>query len=481
MIVSFCSVVHRLRRTSPVSSSTCRYSLDISLSPSLCLSLSAYADCPVETGCSSSPSREFRAIALRCVALAVLSANLLLGASNGAVGTYTLVISGYVAVGIVSLTTVALQNRHPWLRSAFALSDAILVAAVLYPHILGNPVSHNHNLTTTALVVAFILLNHVGLKKDRRQVLLFSCASVAFWIGMLIINALRHAATGGSSFLDAFLTQDLGLAISFAFTAFANYLLAKDHERTRRAAFRADMRRANLSRFFSHNVPSDLQEGGSALELKRREAAVMFVDLRGFTSFAETAPSHQLAQLLTQYRALVSDIVFDHGGTIDKYIGDGVMAVFGHPTSAEDDADRALLCSIELVQALHIWKSSSLQVGLPGLAAGIGLHFGPVIAGVLDSGRHLELTVVGDTVNVAQRLESFAKPLSASLVVSAALMARLKQPIPILQWQTRVAVPVRGRRIPVDIWYLRQPSNDLESQWRGPQPDKHAVSNYATD
>ncbi len=86
---------------------------------------------------------------------------------------------------------------------------------------------------------------------------------------------------------------------------------------------------------------ADLQEGSSALELERRNAVIMFVDLRDFTSFAETAPARELATVLAQYRHLVSGTIFAHRGTVDKFIGDGVMAVFGQPTPMEDDADRA--------------------------------------------------------------------------------------------------------------------------------------------
>ncbi len=175
------------------------------------------------------------------------------------------------------------------------------------------------------------------------------------------------------------MNQDLGLTVSFGFTAFAIYLLARGHDRTRREAIKADRRRLNLSRFFSPFVVSELQERGDALGLQRRNAAIMFVDLRDFTSFAETAPAPapELALVLGEYRQLVSQTIFEHGGTVDKFIGDGVMAVFGHPKPTEKDADRALACALELVDALSHWKRHSNHHGLPALHAAIGCTMAP--------------------------------------------------------------------------------------------------------
>ncbi|MFC1451243.1 adenylate/guanylate cyclase domain-containing protein, partial [Bacillus cereus] len=158
------------------------------------------------------------------------------------------------------------------------------------------------------------------------------------------------------------------------------------------------------------------------LSLERRNAAIMFIDLRDFTSFAEAASAGELALLLAEYRHLVAKTIFEHGGTIDKFIGDGVMAVFGQPSPEIDDADRALACAVALVDQLNDWKNRRKVQGYPALDAGIGLHFGGVVGGVLESGFHDEFTVIGDAVNVAHRLECHAKSLNATLVVSFALM-----------------------------------------------------------
>ncbi|MEI2302224.1 adenylate/guanylate cyclase domain-containing protein [Ensifer sp. MJa1] len=401
-------------------------------------------------------AREIRSILLRFVAFAILLANLLLGDNEGAERTHSIVVVTYLVISMASVAAARYLPGRSWLKTLFVVLDALLVALLLYAHILAGPVTENHNLTTTSLVVAFILLVHVGLKLERRLVLIFSGIVLTSWMAMLAITAARHHTTGALSLLGSFFNQDLGLTVSFGFTAFAIYLLARDHDRTRREALRADQRRLNLSRFFSPLVVSELQDGGDALGLERRSAAIMFVDLRDFTSFAETAPAPELAFVLAEYRQLVSQTIFKHGGTVDKFIGDGVMAVFGQPRPLEDDPDRAMACALDLVNALHDWKNHNALNGYPALDAGIGLHYGKVVGGVLDSGCHSEFTVIGDAVNVAQRLESLAKSLDAPLVVSVSLVARLRTPVQPAIWTPQKAVVLPGRRLPVDIWYLRR-------------------------
>ncbi|WP_018237991.1 adenylate/guanylate cyclase domain-containing protein [Ensifer sp. BR816] len=398
--------------------------------------------------------REVRAILLRFVAFAILLANLILGSREGAETTQRVVVISYFVISVASVATARLLPGRSWLKTLFVVLDALLVTLILYAHILAGPVTENHNLTTTSLVVAFIVLTHVGLKLDRRLVLVFSGIVLTAWVTMLAITAARHHTASVTSLLASFFNEDLGLTVSFGFTAFAIYLLARDHDRTRKEALKANQRRHNLSRFFSPLIVSELQERGQALGLERRNAAIMFIDLRDFTSFAETATARELAFVLAEYRQLVSQTIFDHGGTVDKFIGDGVMAVFGQPRPTEDDADRALACALDLVDALNDWRNHGVRNGYPALDAAIGLHYGTVVGGVLDSGCHSEFTVIGDAVNVAQRLETLAKSLDAPLVISSELVARLRSPAPAAAWISLKAAPLPGRRLPIDVCYL---------------------------
>lgn len=390
---------------------------------------------------------------LRFAALAILAGNLVLGADRGALIQSAVVIA-YLTVSVASAVTLFRGFSRGWMRVGSVALDGLAVALVLYAQLLQAPVDHIHSLTTTGLVVAFVLLNHVGLTADRKLVLLYSLIVILSWLAFLAAMAFRHEGFRPGAAAEAFFNRDLGLAASFSFTAFAVYVVAQDHGRSREAAEISLRRRDNLARFFSPKVVSQIEDGSPALRLVRRRAAIMFVDLRGFTAFAEQATSRELTYVLTRYRAIATSVVTRYGGTVDKYIGDGVMAVFGHVSSAPDDIDRALACSIELVSALAEWKRTSDVNGLPALRAGIGLHAGTVMGGILDAGGHSEFTVVGDAVNVAQRLQSVAKAFRASLVVSSEVFARLSSNPPDIAWRHAADVEIPGRSLRLDVAYL---------------------------
>ena len=140
------------------------------------------------------------------------------------------------------------------------------------------------------------------------------------------------------------------------------------------------------------------------------------------------------------------------GNPVDKFIRDGVMAVFGQPKPRADDAKRALACATELMGCLRIWRCDNLGDRGPALDI---LHFGTVIGGVLESGFHDEFTVVGDAVNVAQRLDSVAKSLESPLVVSAFVFAKIPGYDPEQHWGHRKNANLTGRRERIDIFYIK--------------------------
>lgn len=400
--------------------------------------------------------RELRSASLRFVTLSILFANLVFGDSQSSFAIHMIVSLAYLGVSVASVVVAAHFPARDSLKAAFVALDAVLVTVVLYEHILASPITENHNLTTSSLVVAFVLLNHIALKLDHRLIALFSAIVVMSWLTMLAIMAYRHLADANGSLLSNFFNQDLILTASFGFTALAVYLLALDHDRTRRHALKLEERRMNLSRFFSPTVVSDLQEASAVLDLERRSVAVMFVDIRDFTSYSETADAKELARILAEYRRIVAGTVFAYRGTVDKFIGDGVMAVFGQPRPRPDDARRALACAVELAATLDQWRLANVEQGGPPLETGIGLHYGTAIGGVLESGYHDEFTVVGDAVNVAQRLDSVAKKLRSPLVVSMAMMDQVPGAQYAKQWIRKDEVKLEGRRELIDVVYLNR-------------------------
>jgi adenylate cyclase len=400
--------------------------------------------------------RDIRSASLRAAVLLILFANLILGNDHDSFAVHATVVLGYLAVSLLSLGIAITRRGTPWTDTFFVSIDALLVIIVLYEHLFRFDVMEDHGLTTPSLAIAFLLLNHVGLRLMPWLVILFSSIVLAGWLSLLLLMTARHWSGGiDTQFVTSF-SKDLGLAAAFAFAAIVVYLLTRDHRTIMRVAIESEERRLNLSRFFSPSVVADLQIASDNLDLERREAVVMFVDLREFTRFTETAPAAALAEILAEYRSIVAGEVFRTGGTVDKFMGDGIMAVFGQPKPSPDDAERALQCALQLVRILDDWTKWRRQEGKPALDAGIGLHMGTIIGGVLESGFHDEFTVFGDVVNVAQRLEAMTKTLNAALVVSAAMLNRVPASLSAADWIRKDEVELPGRRGTIAMAYLER-------------------------
>ena len=183
--------------------------------------------------------------------------------------------------------------------------------------------------------------------------------------------------------------------------------------------------RGNFERFFTPMLAARIAAAPESLRLggERRNVAVLFSDIRGFTTLAARLSPLETARLLTEYFSEMADCVFKHGGTLDKFIGDEVMAQWGAPISEADDADRAVAAALDMLAALHRLNAHWLSQGRPRLQVGIGINYGEAFAGYLGSERRLEYTVIGDTVNTAKRLCSAAQ--GGEILVSASLCDRL--------------------------------------------------------
>jgi len=170
------------------------------------------------------------------------------------------------------------------------------------------------------------------------------------------------------------------------------------------------MVRGNFERFFAPRLAAQI--AGSADQLKlggdKTTVAVLFSDIRGFTALSEAMKPDEVARLLSEYLSVMVEIVFRHGGTLDKFIGDAVMAQWGAPISADDDPDRAMDAALDMMRELEVLNERWASEGRPRLQIGIGLSFGESFAGYIGSERRLEYTVIGDVVNIASRLCSEA-------------------------------------------------------------------------
>jgi adenylate cyclase len=190
--------------------------------------------------------------------------------------------------------------------------------------------------------------------------------------------------------------------------------------RQRAAAERA---RSNLSRYFSPNIVEMLASQDEPLGAVRRQTvAVLFVDLVGFTCMAEAMAPEAVMALLREFHERMTAQIFACGGTVDKYIGDEIFAVFGVPAVSDNDAANALECADMMLAALARWNEEREAQGEPQLAIGIGLNYGPAVLGDVGSAHSMSFTVIGDTVNTASRLQGLTRTLKTPLVVGGPLV-----------------------------------------------------------
>jgi len=161
--------------------------------------------------------------------------------------------------------------------------------------------------------------------------------------------------------------------------------------------------------------------------------------------------------MLTEFHERITRIVFDHRGTLEKYIGDAVMATFGTPSRGVDDAGRALRCAWQLADEGQRWSRERARRGRAPVHFGIGVHYGEAVSGSIGDDQRLDYVVVGDTVNVASRLERLTRELDVELVVSDAVVARIREEGSLLglrldQLKPGGEVHLTGRMQPLTIW-----------------------------
>ncbi|MEM7181763.1 MAG: adenylate/guanylate cyclase domain-containing protein [Spirochaetota bacterium] len=224
-------------------------------------------------------------------------------------------------------------------------------------------------------------------------------------------------------------------------------------ERTYRIAYRFSQvieEKEKMGRYFSPGVMEYISKDRQAIESRSHNVTVLVSDIRGFTSLSEKLQAEEVVDLLNEYFAAMVKVIFRYNGTLDKFMGDGILAYFGAPVEREDHAELAIACAKEMQHVLQELNQKRNQRGELALQIGIGLHSGDVILGNVGSESRQEFTIIGNTVNIASRIESLTKEYQTELLISKDTLESSKSQS---NWQSTGKLKIRGREEPLELFY----------------------------
>lgn len=376
--------------------------------------------------------------------------------------------AGFATTGLITLLAAKGKLTLVWSRWIVPVGDLGLVTfALLYPNPLvpGGWEQLPIHLRSENVLYLLIFVAMATLSTSPIQVLWTGVVGAAAWVtGALVIGTqpgVRWIAMGNDP--DAVVVH---LVIQQAFLILlVSGVLAGAVTRQRAMVRRQvglERERAQLARYFSPNMVEQLVDASRTFDAVREQpAAILFADIVGFTRIAESLPPTELISLLREFHDRMQQIVFKHDGTLDKYLGDGLMASFGTPQAGRRDATNAVAAAREMSTALAGWNRERANRAKIPIRAGFGVHWGPVLLGDIGGEQRIEFATLGDTVNVASRLEHMTRDLGAEIVISQALVDQLRVETAgsdadrlLAGFQRSHTLPVRGRAGTIEVYIL---------------------------
>jgi adenylate cyclase len=363
----------------------------------------------------------------------------------------------YLALGALSYRVAVRHRLRPWMPWAFATGDAGFLLLNVGLNVFTRGLGGSYLAVLPALWFAPLVLAFGALQYNPARLVYSTALLAGGLVAIAAADAPLDALDASPVALERFFDAPPNI-MRLAMLVAAGAVLVAAAARTRALLQRAideTRRSANLTRYLPAEIAGQLAESGlAALRQGRRQAvAVMFVDIRGFTRRAETMDPAATGRLLADFRRFVVATATRCEGVVDKFVGDSAMLVFGLPAPRPDDARRALTCALALLAGTPGEWARDLEAtaGREAIELGIGLHAGDAFCGAVGDETRLEFTVLGDTVNVAARLEQETKAVGLQLVVSRHFLAEAGETVDGLDWQPLGSRLLRGRASPIDL------------------------------
>ena len=417
------------------------------------------------------------AVKARWIALAVVAVLLAYVNPNWDVIYYEVLLMGFAYIGWLQLRAGQIGHSHNELLLIFC-DLAFLTVMLLLPNPFMSedwPTAVQYDFN--GFLYFFILLAGSTLAYSWRTTVAFGTWAVGLWsVGVAVVFFFGHEIPELSQGMkELFVDRERMLEMidpnnprihlrvqeMVVFMVVAA-ILAPNGWRNNQLLIKqaqAARERGNLARHFPPNIVDQIADRDQPLgEVRSQQVAIMFTDIVGFTSMAEQGDPHETVALLRHYHGLMESAVFNNKGTLDKFLGDGIMATFGTPDATADDPLNALVCACEMTQQMDEWNKQRQTEGLGPVKISVGIHYGDVVLGDIGSARRLEFATLGDAVNVASRLESMTRELKTRVVISEPLVAAIRavkgdEADAILEgWNAGEERTVRGRDQQVKVW-----------------------------
>lgn len=368
-----------------------------------------------------------------------------------------------------------------WVPYAVILAEAVILGAafIFRSPFAPEAMSAQMMLRLGNFVYFFIIIGGAALSLSPGLVLWAGfCVSTVWGLGTMwvlslpdtitLMGAQRVAVGGVAGFMSLFMHPNsvhiefvvrdilvaLMVSVLLAVVVWRSRRLVRSHADSERV-------RANLARYFSPNVLDELSQADQPIsEVRHHDVAILFADIMGFTALTESMGPEKVMDFLREFHRRMEEAVFQFGGTLDKYIGDAVMASFGAPHQGTEDATNALRCARAMEASIAEWNRQRERAGEPLVRMGIGVHYGDAMMGDIGSERTAAFSVIGDTTNTASRLQDMTRELDVDVVVSQEALDAIRKEISdaegmLQEFSDAGPYEIRGRAHPIHIWTLK--------------------------